>query len=349
MTKQRKPFSRRTESTPPTSFVPMPLIKAKRNRASSDVLAPPAPISAPIVLARDVQTIPDTELSPDTAHKLPPAPCIIPLPAWQITGVAVTGLAHFRKGLPCQDAVAWRSDTRPILALSDGAGSKQISERGAHALVFGVPRFLASMEDAVSVWLDDPAEPAPEQAALWVRRLLAHGQGILADLAQAEWRSVQDFHATLLLVVVGAARTFWWQVGDGAIVVRHADGLRTLGDTRKAKGEYANHTCFVDEASVSDVQFGLLPTANIFGLALMSDGGAEKLVANNGNRVATRVGGWFDALTQERLTPDKIALAFHDPAMWKRTTLDDRSLILAARSGCENFVRPGQICGLQND
>jgi hypothetical protein len=31
------------------------------------------------------------------------------------------------------------------------------------------------------------------------------------------------------------------------------------------------------------------------------------------------------------LTPDKIVLAFHDPAMWERTNLDDRSIVLTAR------------------
>jgi len=82
---------------------------------------------------------------------------------------------------------------------------------------------------------------------------------------------------------------------------------------------------------MADVQFGLLPSADLQGLALMSDGGAEKLVAHDGSRVAARMGAWFDELAQQMLSPEKIALAYHEPAMWERTTLDDRSIVLAAR------------------
>ena len=279
----------------------------------------------------------DSGSLPAMPDPIAPAPVAIPLTAWQITGVAVTGLSHSRKGLPCQDAVAWRNGSRPILALSDGAGSAAVSERGATALVSGVSRFLASLEDVLSPWLDDPAEQAPEQIMPWVRRLLLHAKGILDDLARSERRAVRDLRATLLLAVMGSVRTFWWQVGDGAIVVRHNGSLRALGDTSKAKGEFANQTCFVDAADISDVQFGLLPTAEVSGIALMSDGGAEKLVASDGSQVAARIGEWFDAAASERLTPDKIVLAFHDPSMWERTSLDDRSLVLAARTGGENF------------
>jgi hypothetical protein len=261
-----------------------------------------------------------------------PVPVIIPLSEWQICGEAVTGLAHRRNGLPCQDAVAWHSTTRPILALSDGAGSAVVSERGAVALVSGVSRFIVSMEDAVSPWLDGTAGNAREQAELWSRRLLTHARGLLDDLAHAERRNVREVRATLLLAMVGTVRSFWWQVGDGAIVAQSVDGLRVLTDTVKAKGEFANQTCFVDMASSVDVQFGLLSTSEIFGLALMSDGGAEKLVAHDGSRIAPRVGKWFDAVAQQMFSADKIALAYHEPEMWERTSLDDRSVVLTARS-----------------
>ncbi|WP_374326929.1 CRISPR-associated protein Csx16 [Azonexus sp.] len=256
----------------------------------------------------------------------------VPLAAWKLAGEAVIGLAHRRIGLPCQDAVAWRNTTRPILALSDGAGSAAISERGAAALVGGVSRLLISMEDALSLWLDDFVNDAETQAALWSRRLLAHASGLLDDLARAERRNVRDLRATLLLAIVGSARVFWWQVGDGAVVARTSSGVQALGQASKTKGEFANQTMFVDAASFDDVQFGLLAAADVSGLALMSDGGAERLVAHDGSRVASRVSGWFDDVVEQRLTPDRIALAFHEAPMWERTSLDDRSIVLAARS-----------------
>lgn len=267
-----------------------------------------------------------------TSEFVPPEPTAVPLSGWQIGGVAVTGLAHFRKRQPCQDAVAWRNSSRPILALSDGAGSSAISERGANALVYGMSRFLVSLEDVLLPWLDAPAEQVLELSDIWAKRLLAHARGILEDLAQSERRSTCDVRATLLMAVVGATRIFWWQVGDGAIVAKHADGLRVVSQPCRAKGEFSNQTCFADAASMADVQFGLLPTADILGMAMMSDGGAERLVANDGSRVALRVDEWLDAITHERLSPDKIALAFHEQAMWERTSLDDRSIVLMARA-----------------
>ena len=117
-------------------------------------------------------------------------PVTIPLSAWQISGDAVTGLAHRRSGLSCQDAVVWRNVTRPTLALSDGAGSAAVSELGAAALVSGLSRFLISMEDAISPWLDGYECDADEQAALWSQRLLVHARGLLDDLARAERRNV---------------------------------------------------------------------------------------------------------------------------------------------------------------
>ena len=117
----------------------------------------------------------------------------------------------------------------------------------------------------------------------------------------------------------------------GTIVVRHADGLRALGTPARSKGEFANQTCFIDIADIGMVQYGVLHTPSLIGLVLMSHGGAEKLVANDGSQVAARLGEWFDAVADDRFPPDRIALAFHDPAMWERTNLDDRSVIFAAR------------------
>lgn len=255
----------------------------------------------------------------------------VPLTAWHLCGEAVIGLAHRRNGLPCQDAIAYRGTPRPILALSDGAGSAAVSELGARAMVAGISRFLVSLEDDLAPWLDDTNATPPDQAGRWAARVLRHAQGVLDDLARSERRNVRDLRGTLLLAVIGMRQAFWWQVGDGAIVVRHADGLRALGTPASTKGEFANQTCFVDIADIGMVQYGVLPTPELVGLALMSDGGAEKLVAHDGSQVAAHMGEWFDAVAADHFPPDRIALAFHQPVMWERTNLDDRSVVFAAR------------------
>ena len=267
----------------------------------------------------------------DASAPLVEAPPEVSCSVWKMCGVAVTGLAHLHNGHPCQDAVAWSHSTRPIMVLSDGAGSAPISERGAGVLVRGIRRFFLTMEDDLANWLDEPQAAISEQSPLWAQRVLFHAKGLLDDLAETEQRRPQDARATLLLAVLGRRYIFWWQVGDGAIVVQSAQGLQKLGNSQIAKGEFANQTCFVDTAQMEDVQFGVLPTAEIFGLALMSDGGAERIVSYDGQRVADRLRKWFDQLTQKELTPDQLALAFFQPDMWERTTKDDRSIVLAAR------------------
>lgn len=258
-------------------------------------------------------------------------PLTVPLNTWQLSGAAVKGLAHWRKDLPCQDAVRWRAQPRPILLLSDGAGSASVSELGAEVLVTGIARFLSSMEDALRLWMDAATGQEQEQVQQWSHRLLLHAQGLLEDLAQSERRKVSELRATLLLAVLGTVHSFWWQVGDGVIVAQSNEKARVLGDSSKSKGEFANQTCFVDTASLEDLQFGVLPTADLLGLALMSDGGAERLVANDGSQVAARVNNWLEALRQKSFSPEQLAVAFHEPEMWQRTSLDDRSIVLAAR------------------
>ncbi|WP_170159074.1 PP2C family serine/threonine-protein phosphatase [Tibeticola sediminis] len=262
-------------------------------------------------------------------QSLPPLP--VPMTSWKLSGDTVIGLAHRRKGLPCQDAVAFRQSQRPILALSDGAGSAAISERGAQALVIGITRFLQTMEDDFSPWLDGENDASQAQATRWADRMLLHAKGLLADLAHGERRDIRDLRATLQVAIIGERRIFWWKVGDGAIVAKCSAGLWSLGNPTSAKGEFANQTCFVDTASASDVQSGVLPTSEIFGIALMSDGGAERLVSYDGSKVANRLGEWMNHVAEQRFATDRIALAFHEPAMWERTSLDDRSIVLAAR------------------
>lgn len=273
----------------------------------------------------------------------------VPLQSWQLTGAAITGLAHWQNQLPCQDAVRWSRQPRPVLVLADGAGSAAVSELGAQALTQGILRFIASLEDEVSVWLDQEHSPEALHTlqASWRLRLLRHAQGLLHDLADNQRRSVRDVRATLQIAVLGQKHCFWWQVGDGAIVVQEPSSpgqsavtvalgtsstLRVLGSNEQAKGEFANQTCFVDAASLDDVQCGHLATHHTLGWVLMSDGGAEKLVAHDASRVAARLGQWLERTAQLKLSPQDLAVAYHDAAMWQRTTLDDRAIVLAGRN-----------------
>lgn len=251
--------------------------------------------------------------------------------SWEICGDAVTGLAHRRKNLPCQDSVAYCNAPRPILVLSDGAGSAAISERGSQALVIGIRRFLQTMEADLAAWLDEKNYKLNDQTESWTERIRCHAQGLLSDLASLERRNVRDVSATLQVVVIGEYGIFWWKVGDGFIVVRNKEGLKAIGNSQKIKGEFANQTSFVDSAGKQDIQSGILDAQEISGISLMSDGGAEKLVAYDGSRVSNSISDWLNDVAAQDFSIERITIAFHEKEMWERTNWDDRSIILAAR------------------
>jgi hypothetical protein len=144
-------------------------------------------------------------------------------------------------------------------------------------------------------------------------------------------RSDRDFRATLLLAVVGQARIFWLKVGDGELVLQTRDGsMRTLGQADK--GEFANQTVFVDTSLTFDsVQYGTLDANDVTGLALMSDGASERLVAHDGSRVAQRVTDFMQALVQGKLAREQVFLFLNEPEVWQGSTHDDKSIALAAR------------------
>ena len=55
-------------------------------------------------------------------------------------------------------------------------------------------------------------------------------------------------------------------------------------------------------------------------------------VQHDASRVAARLGQWLERTAQCKLSPQDLAVAYHDAAMWQRTTLDDRAIVLAGRS-----------------
>lgn len=319
------------ETRAATPQCPAPQVDGRMNPAAR-VQPPPAQgrsgENKPALGDAPAPATPSAGEAPAAPPQAVPSP--IALEQWAVCGAAVKGLSHWRSNLPCQDAVCWALQPRPILLLSDGAGSAAISEQGAETLVTGILRLLTTLEDALKPWLDAPC-PSDEQMMTWSRRILLHAQGLLNDLAERQRRSERDVRATLLLAVLGEVHSFWWQLGDGMIVAQRSDATHVLTQCGKSKGEYANQTCFIDSARLEDVQCGLLPSSDLYGLALMSDGGAEKLVAHDGSRVSPRIQNWFDQVRQQQLSPDKLAVAYHMPEMWERTSLDDRSVILAAR------------------
>lgn len=276
---------------------------------------------------------------------LPPALLLNGQRSWQSVHEAVVGLSHRNANppLPCQDAALGRCQPRPTLLVADGAGSAALSEVGAQAVVGATARLLNTLDKQVAGLLDGPVtaqelDSHSQQARNFALLLVKHARGVLDDLAEQHRRPARDFRCTLLLIVAGTARALWLKIGDGALVFeRHslqADGslqaeLHTLG--APGKGEFANTTQFIDDRlSPADVQSGLLALQDITGLAAMSDGAAEKLIAQDGSRVARQLGHWLEALRQGKLPRRDLTRSFYSEAFCSGSSGDDCSIALLA-------------------
>lgn len=265
---------------------------------------------------------------------------------WHALAEAVVGLAHrdAKVALPCQDAAIAQAATRPLVIACDGAGSAAVSELGSQALTVGLGRLVHTLEVQFAQLLDQSDTTDDDFARQMVRTLLRHAKGILQDLAAQHRREVRDFRSTVLLAVVGQKRWLWLKVGDGAVVMERIEQRYTAAATGEqllglhpvlcslgevGKGEFANQTTFVDDAlSMNDVQWDVLPSEGLTGVAVMSDGAAEKLVSNDGQSVAGLTSQWFDLLRQQALRRRDLTQAFYSERFVKGSTGDDRCVAL---------------------
>jgi hypothetical protein len=262
---------------------------------------------------------------------------------WRVVEEAVVGLAHRAQNLPCQDAAQAVHRPRPVVVVADGAGSSAVSELGAQAVVTGTIRLLDSLDKPLAELLDSDVPPAPELARSWGLLLVKHAMGLLKDLAAQHRREVRDFRCTFLLMVAGSQRLLWLKVGDGGLVIERmrlqptesADDaaswqpeLSSLGEA--GKGEFANQTVFLDAVTPDDVQLGCLPAGDITGMAVMSDGAAERLVSSDGSRVAPRIASLLQQLREDRLRRQALTQMFYEDDFCKGSSGDDRSIALAA-------------------
>ena len=251
---------------------------------------------------------------------------------WCAVDAAVVGSAHLRTNppKPCQDAALADAGKRAMIILADGAGSAAVSHIGASAVVASVRRLCWTMEDNLALMLDvaDVQEHLVERMA---GQIVAHAKGIIEDLAETQLRSQDDFRCTLLVWVVGLHRAMWLKVGDGALVFESKGECHCIGPA--GKGEFANQTCFIGpRLESSQWSWGEINASELSGLAAMSDGAAERLVASDGSRVSQAIGKLLRGIAESKVGRREIFSLLAEAEYWKGTSGDDKSLAMVARN-----------------
>lgn len=261
---------------------------------------------------------------------------------WHAEYEAVVGLKH-RRPLPPnpgQDAAYARADDQfSVIISADGAGSSIVSDIGSQRVVAGVYRLIHTLYNSQFKTLDEEKTLIEDDIRRWALILTKHAKGILEDLALEYRRDARDFRCTLLVGLVGKYHTFWFKIGDGAIVKEVAFSneknepayqLSAVGEV--GKGEYANETMFISEQlKPENVQYGSFANTNLTALFTMSDGAAGRCVSNDGKRVAPYLSELAEELRKGDLKRYHLTKLFYSEAFLEGHDGDDCSIALIAR------------------
>ena len=145
--------------------------------------------------------------------------------------------------------------------------------------------------------------------------------------------SLRDFATTLQLVIITSQWIAVAQVGDGAVVIQHANGeVETL--TWPDRGEYINQASIITDSDyLAQAQYAAVPCSEIQGVALFTDG-LERLALEFAAKKPYepffapmfRFAANSDA-TQEELQQE-LAVYLESERICERTS-DDKTLVLA--------------------
>lgn len=242
---------------------------------------------------------------------------------WISLAESVRGTSHVETNTECQDycaiAEGIHSDPCAILfALADGAGSAKFSAIGAKLVV---SEFCARIRASPIA----PEFVTRETLATLITEIRAC---VIAE-AQAIGCDVRELSSTLLAGCVSEKTSWFFQIGDGAIVALK-DGIYSAL-TWPTNGEYANSTVFlVSDDWEKHSQF-VSVAAPLTEVSAFTDGMQDLILVHSEKSVH----GPFlrDLFSQIRTIADSKALAaplrlFLDSKPVNQRTDDDKTLVL---------------------
>lgn len=247
---------------------------------------------------------------------------------WHVAAASVQGSSHLRTAAPCQDdhAVEFAmNETVSILVLADGAGSTKYGGQGAKVACQMISRALVQQ-------LDSSLQPG-QLERIHVLQAMEDALDVIRKEAEDLLTDEREFACTLLGAVLGPNESAFFQVGDGAIVVRLHGEAEYRPIFEPDHGEWANETTFLTGNGLySRCKFD---TRGLVADALLFSDGIERLVLLPGN---TAHQAWFNGMMRvarirgrpghDRALSNQITeyLASHEVCLH---TDDDKTLIVA--------------------
>ncbi len=188
---------------------------------------------------------------------------------WQLVGISRRGRLHAHRAEHREDATAMRllDGGGWCAAVADGAGSAEHSRIGAALAVF------TATHSCAEVFAHLPPTGAPLDGLL--HALAAATHEALTRFAEMAGIPRRALRTTLLLAVCRDDEVGFAHVGDGGIVLLHADGaasIPTAGHAGEFSGEVAHF--LPDDGAVEAMMASVTvrPARDIAGVLLVSDG-----------------------------------------------------------------------------
>ncbi len=248
---------------------------------------------------------------------------------WKYLNESIEGTSHRASGIACQDS-SFVSPCRVegedilILVCADGAGSAAQSQIGSklacEVVVREVLAFFGSGKTPAQIEKDLPLE--------WAHQV----RHAIDEEAKRRSTSPRELACTLLFAVLGKTTAVFGQIGDGAIVIARAGGMRAVFWPQS--GEYHNTTYFItDEQYEQRFQVEVVQQS-VDEIAIFTDG-LEMLALEYSGRTV------HEPFFSPMFASLRVAVDSHDLIIPMRQFLaskavndrtdDDKTLILASR------------------
>lgn len=245
---------------------------------------------------------------------------------WQTAYSSVIGTSHLQASIPCQDYCNFKAlkigDTDVlIVGISDGAGSAQNAKIGASCAVENILINIALSNISPSDFNESIAQDLSKKTAQ-----------LLADLASENSINIKELSCTLLVAYLSSETSVFFQIGDGAWVIKTAESLKVA--TWPYTGEYANETKFITSPDAQEyIQFSRFDEP-ILAVAGFTDG-IQSLILDYSTK--TPHTGFFEPVFATLLNSSEKSIfsadikSFLDSEMVNGRTNDDKTIFFAWR------------------
>lgn len=154
-------------------------------------------------------------------------------------GARVTGPSHIKKGIPCQDAMAFEAirESTAVIAVSDGLGSAEFSEKGSEIAVRAAVRMIA---DLFSEKIGDTVLADITKNREIIEKSFLHAREEIRRYAEDNNMQSGQLACTLMVVLIDRNYLSCGHVGDGGIVGIREGEPEIISDP--GYSEYINET-----------------------------------------------------------------------------------------------------------